>query len=149
MHLFLFAETIQLFPDGSLFVHIALILSMIWLLNRTFFRPINSVIQAREKSKGGHSGEAVEILENAAGKEQRYAKAMLDARSEGYEFIEKEQKKAVDERNKLIGEAKAEVGEKLGAGKADLEKQTANARNTIAADAQKLADKIAASILKA
>ena len=58
MHLLLFAETIQLFPDGTLFVHIAIILEMIWILNRTLYRPINRVLEAREKSKGGHSSEA-------------------------------------------------------------------------------------------
>ncbi|MGH7784024.1 MAG: hypothetical protein ACREO5_09335, partial [Candidatus Binatia bacterium] len=53
-----FQSSIQLFPDGTIFVHIALILAMIWLLNRTFFRPINRMIESREMQKGGHGGEA-------------------------------------------------------------------------------------------
>jgi len=60
-----FAESIQLFPDGTIFLHIALILAMIWLLNRTFFRPINRVIESREKQKGGHGSEADNILHEA------------------------------------------------------------------------------------
>lgn len=148
MHLLLFAETIQLFPDGTLFVHIAIILAMIWLLNRTLYRPINRVLEAREKNKGGHSGEAAKILENAAGKEQQYSSAMLDARSEGYALIENEQKAATGARNKQIGEVKAEVAEKFDAGRAEIEKQAAAARATIATDAEKIADQIAANILK-
>ncbi|MFN0277827.1 MAG: hypothetical protein ACKVRN_04410 [Pyrinomonadaceae bacterium] len=148
MHLLLFAETIQLFPDGTLFVHIAIILAMIWLLNRTLYRPINRVLEAREKNKGGHSSEAAEILDRASGKEQQYTHSMLDARSEGYALIEKEQKTATEARNKQIGEVKAEVAEKLDAGRAELEKQSADARATIATDAEKMADKIAANILK-
>jgi F0F1-type ATP synthase membrane subunit b/b' len=50
---FLAFADIQLVPDGTILIHIALILLMIWLLNRTFFRPINRVIAAREKNKGG------------------------------------------------------------------------------------------------
>ncbi len=149
MHLLLFAESIQLFPDGSLFVHIAIILGMIWLLNRTFYRPINRVIEAREKSKGGHSSEAVGILKNVEGKEAQYAKEMLDARSKGYELIEKEQKKAAAVRDKQIGEVKAEVADKFDAGRAELEREAAEAHAAIATDAEKMADKIAASILKA
>lgn len=149
MQLLLFAETIQLFPDGTLFVHIAIILAMIWLLNRTLYRPINRILEAREKSKGGHSGEAAKILEDAAGKEQQYANAMLDTRSEGYSLIETEQKAASEARNKQIGEVKAEVAGKLDAGRADIQKQAGEARAMIAADAEKMADRIAANILKA
>lgn len=149
MHLLLFAETIQLFPDWTLFVHIAIILAMIWLLNRTLYRPINRILEAREKSKGGHSGEAAKILEDAAGKEQQYANAMLETRSEGYSLIESEQKAASEARNKQIGEVKAEVAGKLDAGRADIQKQAGEARAMIVADAEKMADRIASNILKA
>ena len=52
-----FAEggAIQLVPDGTIFIHIALILLMIFILNRTFFRPVNRVLDARERNKGGRS----------------------------------------------------------------------------------------------
>ena len=44
MHL---VAQIQLFPDGTLFIHIALILLMIYILNRTLYRPINRVLDTR------------------------------------------------------------------------------------------------------
>ena len=84
MSLLAFAETIQLFPDGSIFIHIAIILLMIWVLNRTLFRPINSVLASRERNKGSQLGEAAEILENVSEKEAFYSRAMLEARSKGY-----------------------------------------------------------------
>lgn len=149
MHLLLFAETIQLFPDGTLFIHIAIILAMIWLLNRTLYRPINRVLEAREKSKGGHSSEAEGILKDVEGKETRYAHELLDARSEGYQLIEKDQKQAAAARDKQLGDVKAEVTERFNAGKAELGKQEAAARASIATDAEKIADKIAASVLRA
>ncbi len=148
MHLFLFAETIQLFPDGTIFIHIAMILGMIWLLNRTLYRPINNIIQAREKQKGGHSLEADEIIKNAGNKESQYAKEMLDARSAGYELIENEQKKAADERDEKIVAAKAEIAGKFEAERSEIERQTGEVRTAIGSDAEKMADKIAASILK-
>lgn len=148
MHLFLFAETIQLFPDGTIFIHIAMILGMIWLLNRTLYRPINNIIQAREKQKGGHSLEADEIIKNAGSKESQYAKEMLDARSAGYELIENEQKKAADERDEKIVAAKAEIAGKFEAERSEIERQTGEVRTAIGSDAEKMADKIAASILK-
>ena len=78
------AAGIQLVPDFSMFIHIALILIMIWILNRTFFRPINSVIKSRDKNKGGRSIEAQEILKKVEAKKEKYKTAMLKARTEGY-----------------------------------------------------------------
>ena len=81
MFLLAFAESIQLFPDGTLFIHIALILLMIWVLNRTFFRPINRVLESREKHKGSHGSEAEAILSDVNEKQAKYNKELLDARS--------------------------------------------------------------------
>lgn len=149
MHLLAFAESIQLFPDGTLFIHIGIILLMIWVLNRTLYRPINRVIESRERNKGGHSSEAVAILKDVGEKEAKYNNEMLDARSKGYELIEKEQKKAAAAREQKIREVKAEVAEKFETGKAELESQAAETRSTIGTEAEKIADKIAANILKA
>lgn len=148
MHLLLFAESIQLFPDGTLFIHVAMILAMIWILNRTLYRPINKVLATRERNKGGHSSEAAEIIAQVEEKETRYNKEMLDTRSAGYELIEKEQKKAVTAREKKLSEVKAEVAEKLETGKAEIEKQSADAHTALGKDAEKMADSIAAGILK-
>ena len=148
MHLLL-AETIQLFPDGTLFIHIALILIMIWVLNRTLYRPINQVLEARERNKGGHSSEAASILRDAETKEQRYTRELLEARSAGYEMIEKEQKAATSARDQLMNQVKTEVTTKLETGRTTIEQDTTTARATIKTDAERLADQIAASILKA
>ena len=88
-------QEVRLVPDGTLFIHIALILLMIWVLNRTFFRPINRVLESRERSKGGRSSEAQEILKQIGEKQSHYNSAMLKARSEGYEMIEQQRSEAV------------------------------------------------------
>ncbi len=148
MFVLAFAESIQLFPDGTLFIHVALILLMIWILNRTLFRPINQVIESREKSKAIEGGEAGEILKDVSEKEARYTREMLNARSEGYELIEKEHLKAAAARDKKIGAAKAEAGTLVETGKAEIAQNATDARASLSIEAEKLADKIAASILK-
>ena len=149
MYLLAFAESIQLFPDGTLFIHIALILLMIWILNRTFFRPINRVIESREKHAGGKNGEAETILREVAEKQNRYTSSVLEARSEGYEVIEKERAEAVVLRVQQIADAKAETAQILVSEKKELQDQTTEARKTIAREAEEMADKIAANILRA
>ena len=148
MFLLAFAESIQLFPDGTLFIHIALILLMIWVLNRTFFRPINRVLETRERQKGGAGSEAEKILADVSEKEAKLNQAMLGARSEGYALIEKERNSAIDTRSRKLADAKTETSQRLADEKRALEEQAAAARAAIESEADVLADRIAATVLK-
>lgn len=142
-------NAIQLVPDGTLLIHIALILLMIFILNRTFFRPINRVIQSREKNKGGRFGEAETILSQVAEKNARFETVMREARTEGYSRIEAERAAALAERQAKVEAVKSETEQKLAAEKDALARQTEAARREIAAEARVLAEKISSNILKA
>ncbi|MDQ3800535.1 MAG: hypothetical protein M3384_13885 [Acidobacteriota bacterium] len=145
-----FAEgnMIQLVPDGTILIHIALILIMIWVLNRTFFRPINRVIESREKNKGGRFGEAEAILQQVAEKNARFETVMREARSEGYSRIEAERSAAMAERQAKVEAVKTEVEQKLAVEKESLAQQAEEARRQIAAEARVLAERISSNILK-
>ena len=147
--MFFLLAAVQLVPDGSLFVHIAIILMMIWILNRTFFRPINRIIESREANKGGKMGEAESILQEVGAKQTLYNDALRDARSEGYQLVEGERSAAVAAREQLVSRTKAETAQKLAAEREQITRQTAEARTAIAAESEKMADRIAANILKA
>jgi len=142
-------QNVELVPNGTLLIHIALILLMIWVLNRTFFRPINRVIQSREKNKGGRSGEAEEILRSVEEKQARYDAALLEARSKGYELIEKERSEAITARQATIISTREEVEQTTAQEKAEIERQAAEARATIKTEAEKMAEKISSNILRA
>jgi len=146
-----FAEgsAVQLVPDGTIVIHIALILLMIWVLNRTFFRPINRVITSRERSKGGRSSEAEETLRLAEEKRLSYETAMREARSEGYKMIESKRAAAIAERESRIEALKDETAQTLAREKSALDSQTEEARRALAAEAQKMAEKISSNILRA
>lgn len=144
-----FAGSIQLFPDGTLFIHIALILLMMYLLNRTFYKPLDRVMAEREKYSGGHSTEADELIAKAIEKESAVTAALLAARSEGYSLIEKQQREAEAARQAKLAALRAETAARVEKEKAEISQQTAEARKAIAAEAEKLADKIAGEMLKA
>lgn len=144
-----FAE-IYLVPDGTMLIHIALILLMIWLLNRTFFRPINRIIEAREKkNKGGRFSEVEGILRSVGEKQTRYDATLLEARSKGYALVEKERREAVLRRESEIEQVKSEVAENIAQEKEELAKQTAEVRVAIAKEAERMAEKISSNLLKA
>ena len=142
------AETIQLLPDGSLLIHVAMVLVMIWILNRTFFRPINKVIETRLKSKGGHSTEAEKILEEASGKNAEFKAALKETRTEGYELIEKERTEAMSQKQAEVDRARKEISDMLDKERAVLQKQIGEAKDTISVEAGKMADEISKNILK-
>jgi len=148
MYTLAFEGSIQLFPDGTIFIHIALILLMIWVLNRTYFRPVNKIIESREKFKDVQGGEAGSIESEAAQKEAAYNQELLNARSEGYAMLEKEHGKLVRAREKKLAETKAETSERIAGEKLELERQAEEAKTAVGADADKLADQIAATVLK-
>ncbi len=145
---FLVFADVQLVPDGTIFIHIALILLMIWVLNRTFFRPINRVIQSREKNKGGRFGEAAEILRAVEEKNSRYSASMLDARSKSYELIEQERAAALAARQTELEVVRAETERTTSVEKQELSRQAAEAKTAIAREAEQLAERISSNILK-
>lgn len=141
-------QEVRLVPDGTLFIHIGLILLMIWVLNRTFFRPINRVLEQRARSTGGRSSEAREILNQVSEKQLQYDQTMLGARSEGYELIERERAAAAAARQEKVGVVKAEVAQKVAQETAELNRQTVEVKAAIASQAEQMAEKISRSILK-
>ncbi|QQS39834.1 MAG: ATP synthase F0 subunit B [Acidobacteriota bacterium] len=145
---FVLAE-VQLVPDLTMFIHIALILLMIWFLNRTFFKPINRILDARERNKGGRGGEAEGILREVSEKEAEYNAGLLEARNEGYELTEKERVTAVEKKNAEVAAVKTEVAGYLEKELSELDRQTREAEENIRVEAEKMADKISANILKA
>jgi F-type H+-transporting ATPase subunit b len=152
MFLLAFAEggpAVQLLPDGTMLIHVALILLMIYILNRTFFRPVNRIIQARVKNKGGRFTEAEEILNQVSEKQAQYNAAILGARNEGYQLIESERAAAITEREKSLNQVKEEVAAALAREKEELSRKPAEARAAIARDADEMANKISANILNA
>ena len=141
-------QEVRLVPDGTLFIHIALILLMIWVLNRTFFRPINRILESRERSKGGRSSEAQEVLKKVVDKQLLYDRTMLKARSEGYELIERQRAEAVAVRQERVGAVKEEVARTVAQQTEELNRQTVEAKAAIAQQAEQMAEKISANILK-
>lgn len=146
-----FAEgnSIQLVPDGTIIIHIVLILIMIWILNRTLFQPINKVLATRDRNKGGHSSEAAETLRVVESKLAQYNSATREARTQGYQLIESERAAALSQREARLESVKSEVEQKVAQEKASLQTQAEEAKRTISAESQKLAEKISSNILRA
>ena len=143
-----FAEnSIQLVPDGTIFLHIAIIVLMIFILNTTLFRPINRILAERERRTHGGTGEARDILQRVAASMNRYERSLRDARAEGYRLLEQERTQALAERQTQITSLRAEIESSVAEQKTMLGEQSRQARATLEADALKIATDISQQIL--
>jgi F-type H+-transporting ATPase subunit b len=142
-----FAESIQLVPDGTLFIHIAIILVMIFILNRTLFRPVNRVLEGREQRTVGRSGEARGVLQRVEENLSRYERTLREARAENYRLMERQQAEATGARQQKIGLVKQEVGDMIEGQKREIQAQADDARASLEGEARRVAARVSAQIL--
>ena len=143
-----FAESIQLVPDGTLVIHIAIIITMVFILNRVLFRPINRILDERENRTRGRSKEAREIIQRVGESMSRYEDSLRQARAEGYRLLEQQQAKALDERQNKIASVRKEVEEVIGQERGKIQAQADEARATLGDEARRMAASISSQILR-
>jgi F-type H+-transporting ATPase subunit b len=143
-----FAEnSIQLVPDGTLFLHILIILVMVFVLNATLFKPINRILEERERRTRGRSGEAHDILQRVEEKMTLYERTLREARAAGYQLMEKERAAALSERQASLNAVKDEISRSVAEQKETIHEQVEEARSTLDQEARGIAADIVSQIL--
>lgn len=148
MFLALAENSIQLVPDGTLILHIALIILMVFVLNITLFRPINKVLEEREMRTRGRSGEAQDILGRVESGLRQYEISLREARLEGYHLLEAQRADAMAARQDQLSALREELRGLVEEQKGSIQVQTDAARNALASDAQRLAAEISNQVLR-
>jgi len=143
-----FAEnSIQLVPDGTLILHVVIILLMVYVLNTTLFKPINQILAAREKRTRGRLSEAQEILKSVSEKLADYERALRQARGEAYAETEAERAEAMKERQQELNEMRAQLAESIAREKQAIQQQAAEARVALEAESHRNAADIGSRVL--
>jgi F-type H+-transporting ATPase subunit b len=140
-------SAIQLVPDGTLLFHLALIAMMVALLNVTLLKPINRILEQRERRTKGRFGEAEQILASVDERMLEYQRRLRDARGSGYLLLEEERSAASRNRDQLVSAVKAEVVQLHEEEKENLKKAEADVRARLMKDAKARAVEISSRIL--
>jgi F-type H+-transporting ATPase subunit b len=140
-------SSIQLVPDGTLLLHLALIVAMVALLNATLLKPINRILEERERRTKGRFKEAQILLSAVSEKLREYESRMREARARGYQLLESERTAATGERERKVSEVKAEVTRWLDEEKRRLQTDEEQIRARLQKDAQERALEIGSHIL--
>ena len=143
-----FAEdSIQLVPDGTLVLHVIIILVMVYVLNATLFKPINQILASREKRTRGRLSEAQEILQSVTEKTSDYEKSLRQARAETYAFSEAQRAEAMKDRQQRLNDMRVQLAESVAREKQAIEQQAADARVTLGSESRQIAAEIGSRIL--
>src|SRR3982074_3518409 len=116
-------NSIQLVPDGTLILHVLIILVMVYVLNATLFKPINRILEARDLRTRGRLSEAQEILKKVSEQLANYERQLRQARGEAYAFSERERGAALQERQQKLNEMRAQLSESIAQEKKAIERQ--------------------------
>jgi F-type H+-transporting ATPase subunit b len=136
-----------LVPDGTLVFHLALIVVMVGLLNATLLKPINRVLEERERRTRGRFGEAQSVLRSIDEKMIEYERRLREARAKGYTLLELERNAASREREQRVSGVKEEVTRWRDNEKENLKKDVADVQARLMGDARLRASEIGGRIL--
>jgi F-type H+-transporting ATPase subunit b len=141
-------DSIQLVPDGTLVLHVIIILVMVYVLNATLYKPINEILESREKRTKGRLSEAQEIMQSVTEKASDYERSLRQARTEAYAFAEARRAEALKERQQKLNEMRAQLVQSVATEKKTIEQQAAEARASLGVEARRLAVEIGSRVLQ-
>ena len=148
MIIFAFAEnSIQLVPDGTLLLHLLIVMVMVAALNRTLFRPLNKVLAEREEQTSGRLSEAKKLQANVESGLRQYERGLREARSAAYHLVDSERTEALRQRLERVSEVKEEVRLWIDEQISEIERQTEDARQTLTSESSQSAVQISSRIL--
>jgi len=138
---------IQLVPDATLLIHLALIVAMVAFLNVTLLKPISRILEERERRTRGRMGEAQKILASVDERMLEYQRRLRDARGTGYVLLEEERSAASRKREELVSAVKGEIVLWREQEKENLKKAEAEVKASLIKDAGARAGEIGSRIL--
>ncbi|MCM3901672.1 MAG: hypothetical protein ND866_08200 [Pyrinomonadaceae bacterium] len=140
-------NSIQLVPDGTLILHGAIIIIMVIVLNRTLFRPINRILEERDRRTRGLRSEAEQTLVTIEQSLRQYEQTLRGARTEGYQLLEAQRAEAIRERERQIASARELLSKQTSTEKQEIRSQAEIARTTLSKEAKRIALRISSQIL--
>jgi len=146
--MFLAETSIQLVPDGTLLLHLLMVAVMVAVLNRTLLKPINKILEERDKYILGKVDEAQTILQSSEQKLSEYHEALHEARTEGYQLIEKVRSQSVKEKDEKVRAFREQTSREITAGIEATHQQEHLVKNELEGQAEQLGSMITAQILE-
>ena len=140
--------SIQLVPDGTLLLHLVLVVVMVFVLNRTLLKPINDILSEREKQISGRLREAEAMAAESEEKLKKYNDTLREARATGYRLLEKERAEGLKEKEQQLRQHREELSKKVSSQVDQIRKQEQAVKGELEAQAATIGNLISSQILR-
>ena len=140
--------SIQLVPDGTLLLHLLLVVVMVFVLNRTLLKPINDILSEREKQITGRLREAEAMAAESEEKLKKYNDTLREARTAGYRLLEKERAEGLKEKEQQLRQHRDELSKKVSSQVDQIRKQEQAVKGELEAQAATIGNLISSQILR-
>jgi F-type H+-transporting ATPase subunit b len=134
--------------DGSFLFIFLLIILLIFVLNQTLFRPVNHILEERERLGLGRSLEAQRMLKEAEQRTRNYESQIRAARATVYQQIEARRRELKASRLELLAAARKDAEAQLASARNEIASQADAARSSLERDAREMAENISAQLLR-
>ena len=139
---------IQLVPDGTLLVHLLMVVVMVYVVNRTLLGPINRILAEREKQIAGRLQEAQTLATETEQKLKKYKDALHAARVEGYKLLERERADALKEKDEKVRLSREQASREVAAQKENIQRQEQSVKQELESQAASIGSLISAQVLR-
>lgn len=127
---------------------IVLVTLFYFFLKAFLFKPLEKILEQRAARIEGARKEAEAYQVEAADKEKAYAEALKKARSEMFAEQEAARRAALDERSRIVKQARDAATERIRTAKARIEQEAAAARTALDRETESLAGEIVKLVLE-
>jgi len=141
-------NTIQLVPDATLLLHLVFVVVMVAILNRTLLKPINHILSEREKQITGRLREAEMLAAESQEKLKKYNDTLREARSAGYNLLEKERAESLKEKEQKLRQSRDELSNEVAAQVDQIRHQEQSVKGELEGQAATIGDLISSQILR-
>ena len=146
--MFLAETSIQLVPDGTLLVHLLMVVVMVFILNRTLLKPINRILAERERQVEGRLQEAQMMAAETEEKLKTYNDALREARVDGYKLLEKERAEGLKQKDEAVRLYREQMSKEVAARVETTRKQEESVKKELETQAGAISSLISSQILR-
>lgn len=134
-------------PDKSLLIIFVLFILFVVVMNYILFKPISKVLDERESLTSGAAAEARAAARQYQTRLANYEDAIRQARAESYRKLEQQRAAALEERRKLLENAKADADAEIVKAKTQIAAEATTARTSLETEARQIAEQISRTVL--
>jgi F0F1-type ATP synthase membrane subunit b/b' len=126
---------------------VLIVFLLFFFLRWAFWRPFERVLAQRQAATAGAREGAEELLKQADEKLHQYEEALRQGRAEIYQEQEASRRAALEARGRILQDTREQAGEKLRLARSQIAADVEQARRTLDAESERLAEEIARTLL--